>query len=89
MSQPLENAASGGIRERGERGIQVGSSKLNHMVQFILTEPCMQGEDSVTAMVRASGSAGRRLQPAGKGWHWSRSYFGSHESVRNSSQLTE
>lgn len=29
----LQNAAPGGVRERSERGIQVGSLILNHMVQ--------------------------------------------------------
>ena len=33
--EPLQNAASGGVGERGERGIQVGSLKLNHWVQYI------------------------------------------------------
>src|SRR4029450_2794554 len=31
----LQNAASGGIRERGERGIETGSGILNHVVQYI------------------------------------------------------
>src|SRR6187431_2656001 len=31
----LQNAASGGVRERGERGIEAGPGILNHMVQFI------------------------------------------------------
>src|SRR5678816_4636647 len=31
----LQNTASGGIRERGERGIEAGSGILNHMVQYI------------------------------------------------------
>src|SRR6188768_1442411 len=31
----LQNAASGGIRERGERGIEAGPAILNHMVQYI------------------------------------------------------
>src|SRR5438552_10611379 len=31
----LQNAASGGIRERGERGIEAGSEILNHVVQYI------------------------------------------------------
>jgi hypothetical protein len=33
--EPLQNAASGGVRERGERGIEAGSSILNHLVQYI------------------------------------------------------
>src|SRR6476660_730193 len=34
-SELLQNAASGGIRERGERGIKAGSEILNHVVQYI------------------------------------------------------
>jgi hypothetical protein len=31
----LQNAASGGVRERAERGIEVGLAILSHMVQYI------------------------------------------------------
>src|SRR5262249_42297017 len=31
----LQNAASGGVRERAERGIEAGSRILNHVVQYI------------------------------------------------------
>src|SRR5262245_8260954 len=31
----LQNAAPGGVRERGERGIEAGSLILNHVVQYI------------------------------------------------------
>src|SRR5271168_5064328 len=31
----LQNAASSGVRERGERGIEAGRAILNHMVQYI------------------------------------------------------
>src|ERR1700730_11016148 len=31
----LQNAASGGVRERGERGIEAGPGILNHLVQYI------------------------------------------------------
>src|ERR1700730_7857994 len=31
----LQNAASGGVRERGERGIEAGPGILNHMVQYV------------------------------------------------------
>src|SRR4026209_2331212 len=31
----LQNAASGGVRERGERGIEAGLVILNHLVQYI------------------------------------------------------
>src|SRR6266542_4746901 len=34
-SQLLQNAASGGVRERGERGIEAGCRILNHVVQYI------------------------------------------------------
>jgi hypothetical protein len=30
----LQNAASGGVRERAERGIEVGLAILSHMVQY-------------------------------------------------------
>src|SRR6202163_3376279 len=31
----LQNAASGGVRERGERSIEAGSGILNHVVQYV------------------------------------------------------
>src|SRR4029450_7427118 len=31
----LQNAASGGVRERGERGVEAGPDILNHLVQYI------------------------------------------------------
>ena len=31
----LQNAASGGVRERGERGIEAGPGILNHVVQYL------------------------------------------------------
>src|SRR4030095_5856269 len=31
----LQNAASGGVRERGERGIEAGPDILNHVVQYV------------------------------------------------------
>src|SRR5262249_55385803 len=34
-SELLQNAASGGIRERGERGIEAGPRILNHAVQYV------------------------------------------------------
>src|ERR1700757_4100571 len=36
-SELLQHAASGGIRERGERGIEVGPRILNHSVQYLST----------------------------------------------------
>ncbi len=38
----LQNAASGGIRERAERGIEVVLGILNHMVQYITWRDGMQ-----------------------------------------------
>src|SRR6266508_253428 len=43
-SQLLQNAASGGIRERGERGIEAGSHILNQQVQYSTHGGGMQGE---------------------------------------------
>src|SRR5882724_10557830 len=34
----LQNAASGGVRERGERGIEAGPGILNHVVQYVHTD---------------------------------------------------
>src|SRR4249920_2512595 len=34
-SELLQNAASGGVRERGERGIEAGCRILNHVVQYL------------------------------------------------------
>src|ERR1700683_29406 len=31
----LTTAASGGVRERGERGVEAGAGKLNHVVQYV------------------------------------------------------
>src|SRR6267142_3490292 len=39
----LQNAASGGVRERGERGIEAGPDMLNHVVQYIQRISSMQG----------------------------------------------
>src|SRR6185437_8604423 len=43
----LQNAASGGVRERAERGIEVALDILNHMVQYIAWRDGTQwgGED--------------------------------------------
>src|SRR5215471_11478580 len=43
-SKLLQNAASGGNRERGERGIEAGSHILNHPVQYMTHGDGMQGE---------------------------------------------
>src|SRR5262245_28950216 len=44
----LQNAASGGVRERGERGIEAGPRILNHTVQYIRADCAMQGEGPST-----------------------------------------
>src|SRR4029450_916526 len=58
-SELLQNAASGGVRERGERGIQAGSCILNHMGQYIpyglaacKRKPSAAGESSLLATTR-------------------------------------
>src|SRR5690606_34769025 len=43
MPEPLENAAPGGVRERGERGIESCPLKLNHVVQYMPVEGRAQG----------------------------------------------
>src|SRR5580765_2796207 len=45
-SQLLQNAASGGIRDRGERGIEAGPRILNHSVQYRTHGTGMQGEST-------------------------------------------
>src|SRR5579863_7902144 len=45
----LQNAASGGVRERGERGIEAGSVILNHVVQYI-THGLAAGKGRLTWM---------------------------------------
>jgi hypothetical protein len=44
-SELFQNAASGGIRERGERSIENGSRILNHVVQYIARIGDMQGAE--------------------------------------------
>src|SRR5262249_4519017 len=56
-SEPLQNAASGGIRERGERGIEAGPRILNHTVQYYIWAGSMQGE-AVLLVERDGGGAG-------------------------------
>src|SRR5215831_6893447 len=51
----LQNAASGGVRERGERGIEAGLRILNHVVQYLNTRTgSMQGETNRLHHVRAA-----------------------------------
>src|SRR6187431_1506531 len=40
----LQNAASGGVRERAERGIEVDLAILNHVVQYTAWSDDMQWE---------------------------------------------
>jgi hypothetical protein len=54
-SELLQNAASGGIRERGERVIEAGLRILNHMVQYMNTGRSMQGEADDVTRSRVSG----------------------------------
>ena len=54
-SELLQNAASGGIRERGERVIEAGLRILNHMVQYTDTGSRMQGEAEPGHLVEALG----------------------------------
>ena len=56
--EALQNAASGGVRERGERGVQVSSLKLNHPVQHITRIGGMQGE-----VERVNGGQSREPLP--------------------------
>src|SRR6202035_3345788 len=49
----LQNAASGGVRERGERGIEAGPGILNHWVQYV-----------TRGMAACKGSRARAALPA-------------------------
>src|SRR4029453_12224610 len=42
----LQNATSGGVRERGEGGIEVGTCILNHVVHYIARTCGLQGESA-------------------------------------------
>src|SRR4051794_34136204 len=49
----LQNAASGGVRERGERGIEAGPIILNHMVQYVTGGlPACKGRPIATGPAR-------------------------------------
>src|SRR5262245_32269351 len=43
-SELLQNAASGGVRERGERAIEAGLRILNHVVQYTTHGAALQGQ---------------------------------------------
>src|SRR5262245_2941218 len=53
----LQNAASGGVRERGERGIEAAFQILNHSVQYNARIGGMQGRPSPAAPCACSGDA--------------------------------
>src|SRR5262249_2156151 len=55
----LQHAASGGIRERGERGIEAGPDILNHLVQYIA-----HGLTACKGRLSGGGLAQRRLRRA-------------------------
>src|ERR1700722_14670754 len=50
MAELLQNAASGGVRERGEGGIEAGPGILNHVVQYGTRISGMQGEAGRAAL---------------------------------------
>src|SRR6476659_4453912 len=60
-SQLLQDAASGGIRERGERGIEAGSRILNHQVQYRMHGDRLQGEANRGLRFRRRPSPGARF----------------------------
>src|SRR5262249_35145303 len=49
----LQNAASGGVRERAERAIEAGFGILNHSVQYITNELTHAREDRARALPAA------------------------------------
>jgi hypothetical protein len=51
----FQDAASGGIRERGERGIEDGFAILNHVVQYITGIGKMQAKPESTTETRRHG----------------------------------
>src|SRR4030095_3453825 len=60
-SELLQNAASGGIRDRGERGIEAGSHILNHSVQYVTHGRAVcKGTPSARALTTAVVSLPRR-----------------------------
>src|SRR5437016_11535308 len=56
----LQNTASGGVRERAERGIEVGLTILYHMVQYITLVTVLQCE-AVRFTLRKEKGASLRL----------------------------
>ena len=61
----LQHAASGGVRERAERGIEVGLAILSHMVQYNNMRDDMQWEAERPLFSRRSccfGEAGSGLR---------------------------
>src|SRR4030095_8646658 len=60
----LQNAASGGVRERAERGIEVGLAILSHTVQYTTWVTACNGRLSARCVARRPGRAG---PPRGRG----------------------
>src|SRR5277367_398616 len=50
----LQNAASGGVRERAERGIEVGLAILSHTVQYTTWVTACNGRLSACCVARRS-----------------------------------
>jgi hypothetical protein len=50
----LQNAASGGVRERAERGIEVGLAILSHTVQYTTWVTESNGRLSARCVARRS-----------------------------------
>src|SRR5262252_5507909 len=55
----LQNAASGDVRERGERGIEAGPHILNHAVQYTTHWDGMQGESGAGCVFDGGRPRGR------------------------------
>ena len=73
----LQNAASGGVRERAERGIEVGLARLNHTVQYNNMGDGMQWEAErplrcrlATLQVHGTKNSWRDRPVLVGGWAW-------------------
>src|SRR5207247_2094766 len=60
----LEDAASGGVRERGERGIEARPRILNHVVQYIARIGGLQGKSPLAASGRFRWTQAGRARTA-------------------------
>src|SRR5262247_721089 len=63
-SELLQNAASGGIRERGEGVIETAPSILNHAVQYTRHGAACKGRSDQVGRVRSSAKSGRGRRTA-------------------------